>query len=205
MRIRVLVAPALAALALAACSSSNNDNSSATTAAATTAAPSTTVEATTTTVAAPTTEASTTTTEEPTTTEAQPATVADVLREPEFVQLGLLLGNAKLFPTLEGTGPFTVFAPSNDAMTKLGADTLNALGKDAAAATPILLYHVVPGKYLAADLKTGDLATATGKPVHVVVNGDEITVNGAKVIKKDIEAGNGVVQVIDAPLTPPAG
>jgi len=134
--------------------------------------------------------------------EAQPATVADILAEPEFVQLGILLKAAGLEETLRGEGPFTVFAPSFEAFTALGADTLNALQRDPAALTPILTYHVVPGKVMAADVTPGEVTTVNGAPLTVTVEGDTVKVNGATVVTTDLEAGNGVVHVIDQVLQP---
>lgn len=158
-------------------------------------------------------ETTTTTTTEATTTMAAPTTTVAELTdlatligtEPQFVQLSILVTGAGLRETLAGDGPFTIFAPTNDAFAKLGADTLNSLARDPETVTPILLYHVVPAKVMAADVKPGKVTTVNGAEIEIAVDGDVVTVNGAKVVKTDIEATNGVIHVIDAVLTPPAG
>jgi transforming growth factor-beta-induced protein len=112
---------------------------------------------------------------------------------------------AGLVDTLKSEGPYTVFAPTDDAFAKLPAGTLDALLQDTAALQDILLYHVVSGKVMAADvvnLKSAD--TVLGKPVSIQVEGDTVMVNDAQVIITDIEATNGVIHVIDTVLLPPA-
>ena len=110
---------------------------------------------------------------------------------------------ADLVDTLSGDGPFTVFAPTNEAFAALGStvdDLLKPENKD--ALTNILLYHVVPGTVLSTDLTEGDVATAQGETVEVTL--DPIAINGAGVAIPDVLATNGVVHVIDAVLIPPA-
>jgi transforming growth factor-beta-induced protein len=137
---------------------------------------------------------------------AAPATVMDAINQtPELAQLGLAVTSADLNDVLKGDGPFTIFAPTNDAFLALGLDTINALNRDPAALTPILTYHVVPGKVMAADVAAGEVVTVNGAPLTIAVDGDKVTVNGAMVVTTDIEAGNGVIHVIDTVLTPPAG
>jgi uncharacterized surface protein with fasciclin (FAS1) repeats len=113
---------------------------------------------------------------------------------------------ADLVETLQGEGPFTVFAPTNEAFDALPAGTLDTLlepeNKD--QLTDILTYHVVPGEYKAADLKDGQkLMTVQGDELTVAVDGSTVTVNGAAVTAADVDASNGVVHVIDEVLTPP--
>jgi uncharacterized surface protein with fasciclin (FAS1) repeats len=138
--------------------------------------------------------------------EETPATVMDAINaNPQLAQLGLAVTSADLNDVLKGDGPFTIFAPTNEAFAALGIDTINALNRDPATLTPILTYHVVPAKVLAADVKAGEVPTVNGAPLTIAVDGGNVTVNGAKVVTTDIVAGNGVIHVIDTVLTPPAG
>ena len=111
---------------------------------------------------------------------------------------------ADLVDTLSGDGPFTVFAPTNDAFAALGSTVDDLLKpENKAALTNILLYHVVPGTALSTDLTEGVLPTVQGETVEVTL--DPIAINGAGVAIPDVLATNGVVHVIDAVLTPPEG
>jgi len=124
-----------------------------------------------------------------------------------FKTLAKLLTDAGLIETLKGPGPFTVFAPTDEAFAKVPAATLAALGKDKAALKNVLLYHVVAGKVMAADVvkMNGKSAkTAEGQDVAIMVMGDKVMVNKSNVVKTDIVAKNGVIHVIDAVLLPPA-
>jgi len=111
---------------------------------------------------------------------------------------------AGLVETLQGPGPFTVFAPTDEAFAKLPAGTVENLlkpeNKDQLIA--ILTYHVVPGKVMAADVKTMQAKTVNGKAVSLVVSDAGVTINGAKVVKTDVAASNGVIHVIDAVILP---
>jgi len=123
---------------------------------------------------------------------------------PEFSTLVQALIAADLVSALEGSGPFTVFAPTNDAFAKLPAATLADLlkpeNKDKLAA--ILKYHVVSGKVLAKDVKTMKAKTLSGKELDIQVNGSKVMVNNANVVKTDIIGSNGVIHVVDAVLVP---
>lgn len=103
-----------------------------------------------------------------------------------------------------GTGPFTVFAPTNDAFKKLGDDKVNELFKKEKMdqLVSILIFHFVPGKYLSTMLKTKSYATINGKSIDVTVTDGVIRVNNAKVIKPDLVGANGVVHQIDTVLIP---
>lgn len=111
---------------------------------------------------------------------------------------------AGLVDTLKGEGPFTVFAPTDEAFAALPAGTVEALLNDIPALTAILTYHVVPGQVMSTDLSEGLTATT--------VNGADITitlangpqVNGANIVAADVAASNGVIHVIDAVILPPA-
>ena len=110
---------------------------------------------------------------------------------------------AGLVETLKGEGPFTVFAPTDEAFAALPEGTLESLlkpeNKDKLAA--ILTYHVVAGKVMAADVKTMEVATVNGKKASIVVT-DGVKIDNATVVKTDIECSNGVIHVIDAVLIP---
>lgn len=122
----------------------------------------------------------------------------------QFSTLLTAATKAGLVETLKGDGPFTVFAPTDEAFAKVPKDTLDALLKDKAKLKEVLLYHVVKGKVMAADAAKLDSAkTAQGQPIMIKAKGGGVTINGAKVIKADIEASNGVIHVIDAVLLPP--
>ena len=111
---------------------------------------------------------------------------------------------AGLAETLQGKGPFTVFAPSDEAFAKLPAGTVESLllpeNKDKLVS--ILTYHVVPGKVLAADVKTSQAPTANGRTLPLVVAGGKVTAGGANVVATDVAASNGVIHVIDSVVIP---
>ncbi|MGB7711034.1 MAG: fasciclin domain-containing protein [Microcoleus sp.] len=111
---------------------------------------------------------------------------------------------AGLVPTLQGKGPFTVFAPTDAAFAALPKGTLDDLLKPAnkAKLVKILTYHVVSGSVLSTSLKSGDVPTVEKTPLKVVVSGGKVTVEGANVVKADIKASNGVIHVIDQVLIP---
>ena len=114
---------------------------------------------------------------------------------------------AKLVDTLQGKGPFTVFAPTNAAFEKLGDEQMKSLlePENRDQLTTVLTYHVVPGTLTAADLSDGQkLETVAGETLTVKVDGDTVMVGDASVVQPDVEASNGVVHVIDGVLTPKA-
>ncbi|MBU6367739.1 MAG: fasciclin domain-containing protein [Gemmatimonadetes bacterium] len=124
-----------------------------------------------------------------------------------FKTLAKLLGDAGLVETLKGPGPFTVFAPTDEAFAKVPAATLEALGKDKAALRNVLLYHVVAGKVMAADVVKLDgkgAKTVQGAEAKVMLMGGTVMLNNAHVVKTDIATKNGVIHVIDAVILPPA-
>jgi uncharacterized surface protein with fasciclin (FAS1) repeats len=108
---------------------------------------------------------------------------------------------AGLVDTLKGPGPFTVFAPSDEAFAKIPKDKLDALIKDKAALTKVLTYHVVPGKVMAKDVKAGKVKTVQGQEVTLATTGG-VTIDGAKVVATDVAATNGVIHVIDTVIMP---
>jgi uncharacterized surface protein with fasciclin (FAS1) repeats len=118
-----------------------------------------------------------------------------------FKTLATALTAAGLVDTLKGPGPFTVFAPTDEAFAKVPKADLDALLKDKAKLTAVLTYHVVPGKVMAADVKAGKVKTVQGSELTVTTMGG-VKVDNAHVIKTDIVADNGVIHVIDSVLIP---
>ena len=118
-----------------------------------------------------------------------------------FKTLATALGAAGLVDTLKGKGPFTVFAPTDDAFAKIPKADLDALLKDKAKLTAVLTYHVVPGKVMAADVKAGKVKTVQGSELNVTT-AMGVMVDNAKVTKTDIIADNGVIHVIDTVIMP---
>jgi uncharacterized surface protein with fasciclin (FAS1) repeats len=134
----------------------------------------------------------------------QPSTVADTIaNNPSLSTLNSLVVSAGLSDTLKGPGPFTVFAPSNDAFKAVPAKTMEALGKDPVALKGVLTYHVIATKALAADVKNGKAKTVNGADLELSKAGEFVTVENALVTKADLTSGNGVVHVIDTVLIPP--
>jgi uncharacterized surface protein with fasciclin (FAS1) repeats len=122
-----------------------------------------------------------------------------------FTTLVAAVKAAGLVDTLKGAGPFTVFAPTDEAFAKLPAGTVDALLKDPEKLKGILLYHVVSGKVMAADvMKLKTAKTVGGGSVTIKVVGGKVMINKATVIKADIACDNGVIHVIDTVLLPPA-
>lgn len=118
-----------------------------------------------------------------------------------FKTLATALQAAGLVDTLKGKGPFTVFAPTDEAFAKVPKADLDALLKDKAKLTAVLTYHVVPGKVLAKDVKAGKVKTVQGGELTVGTTGG-VTVDNAKVTATDIVADNGVIHVIDSVVLP---
>ncbi|MCP5262592.1 MAG: fasciclin domain-containing protein [Burkholderiaceae bacterium] len=118
-----------------------------------------------------------------------------------FNTLATALKAAGLVDTLKGTGPFTVFAPTDAAFAKVPKADLDALLADKAKLTAVLTYHVVPGKVMAADVKAGMVKTVQGSSITVSTM-DGVMVDQAKVTATDIVADNGVIHVIDSVIIP---
>ena len=142
-------------------------------------------------------------TEEPT---PEPQTIVDIaVADGRFETLVAALQAADLAETLSGEGPFTVFAPTDEAFDKLPEGTVESLLEDIPALTDILLYHVVSGEVLAQDVAQLESAeTIQGQPVSIRVEDGMVYINDAQVIIQDIMASNGVIHVIDTVLLPPA-
>lgn len=123
----------------------------------------------------------------------------------QFKTLAAALTEAGLVETLEGEGPFTVFAPTDEAFAKLPEGTVASLLKpeNKDKLVKILTYHVVPGKLMAKQVtEQKELKTVEGQPLHVKVEGKTVMIDDAKVVKANIKASNGVIHVIDKVLMP---
>jgi uncharacterized surface protein with fasciclin (FAS1) repeats len=121
-----------------------------------------------------------------------------------FNTLATALKAAGLVETLKGSGPFTVFAPTDEAFAKIPKATLDALLADKEKLTAVLTYHVVPGVVKAADVvKLSSAKTVNGQPLRIRVEGGSVYVNDAKVTATDVAASNGVIHVIDTVILPP--
>jgi uncharacterized surface protein with fasciclin (FAS1) repeats len=118
-----------------------------------------------------------------------------------FKTLATALGAAGLIETLKGKGPFTVFAPTDEAFAKIPKADLDALLKDKKKLAAVLTYHVVSGKIMAADVKAGMVKTVQGSELTISTTSG-VMVDKAKVIKTDIVADNGVIHVIDTVIMP---
>lgn len=138
-------------------------------------------------------------------------TIVDIAASnPDFSTLVTAVQAAGLTETLAGPGPYTVFAPTNDAFAKLPAGTVETLLEPANKdqLTSILTYHVVPAAVMAADVTAGDVTTVNGATFSVSTDGGVVISDGqggtANVVQTDIVASNGVIHVIDAVLLPPS-
>lgn len=122
---------------------------------------------------------------------------------PDFSTLVTAIEAAGLVETLQGEGPFTVFAPTNDAFAAIPEEDLNALLEDPEALSEILLYHVVEGAVTADQVvELTSATTVQGSDVSVSANGDTVMVGDATVITTDVMASNGVIHAIDTVLMP---
>jgi uncharacterized surface protein with fasciclin (FAS1) repeats len=122
-----------------------------------------------------------------------------------FDTLFLALQEANLTETLRGEGPFTVFAPTDEAFDALPEGTLEELLQDPENLTAVLTYHVVPGEYMASDIAGMEsLTTVQGEDINITVENDTVMVDNANVTTADIEASNGIIHVIDSVMLPPS-
>ena len=139
-------------------------------------------------------------------TSPSPVSVAETIAgNPQLSTLNSLVIKAGLVDTLKGAGPFTVFAPSNEAFAKVPAKALADIGADPARLKAVLTYHVIPAKVTAADVRNNSsVKTVNGANVGVSKAGEFVTVEDGMVQKADLNATNGVVHIIDSVLIPPA-
>lgn len=130
-------------------------------------------------------------------------TIAEIAAgNPDFSTLVSALKAADLVETLNGKGPFTVFAPTNEAFAKLPAGTLQKLLDNPEQLKKILLYHVVAGDIKSSDVKPGDVKTVEGSDITISMKDGKVMVNDAEVTTADIDASNGVIHVINNVLIP---
>lgn len=132
--------------------------------------------------------------------------IVDIASSTEaFSTLTTALQYAGLVEILDGEGPFTVFAPTNDAFAALPPGTLDSLllPENRDQLVSILTYHVVPGSVMSTDLSSGPVPTVEGRSVMVTVGDDGVMVNDASVVAADIAASNGIIHVIDRVILPP--
>jgi uncharacterized surface protein with fasciclin (FAS1) repeats len=121
-----------------------------------------------------------------------------------FKTLARLLADADLVGVMKGPGPYTVFAPTDEAFAKVPKEVLEGLGRDKAKLQEVLKYHVLTSKWTTDDFKlVKQTGTAQGKAVAFTVSAGGVTVNGAKVVKANIDCTNGMVHAIDTVLLPP--
>lgn len=130
--------------------------------------------------------------------------VQSAAQDPNLQTFVFALQAAGLASLLEGPGPYTVFAPTNEAFENLGKEKLDELLKpeNKEKLRAILLYHVVPGTILTNRLQTMTAQTANGKELKIQVTGSDIKINGAQIVHGDMEASNGVIHVINNVLLP---
>lgn len=138
------------------------------------------------------------------TTNQAPASVAETIaRDPQLSTLNALVVKAGLSDTLKAAGPYTVFAPTNEAFAAVPAKTLDELGKDPARLKSVLTYHVLPAKVDARSVQPGNAKTVEGGNLALSRAGEFVTVEEAMVQTADIAATNGVVHKVDRVLMPP--
>jgi uncharacterized surface protein with fasciclin (FAS1) repeats len=133
--------------------------------------------------------------------------IVDIAKEDgRFTTLLSALEEAGLVDRLQGEGPFTVFAPTDEAFAKLPTGTIEDLFANSQALSDVLSYHVVDGKLMAADVMQQETFEAlTGQALTITTEGETVMINGAKVLTPDLEGSNGVIHVIDTVLMPPTG
>lgn len=135
---------------------------------------------------------------------AHPVSVADTIaRNPDLSTLNGLVTRAGLADTLKANGPYTMFAPTNEAFKAVPAKTMDELAHDPARLKAVLNYHVIPARVVSAEVKIGNAKTAQGANVALGKAGDFVTVEDAMVQRADILATNGVVHTVDRVLMPP--
>ena len=133
-----------------------------------------------------------------------PASVAvTIARDPQLSTLNTLIQKAGLTETLQAAGPYTVFAPTNDAFKNVPAKTMDELGRDPARLKSVLSYHVLPARVVANDVRNGNAKTAQGGELALSKAGEYVTVEDAMVQTADIMATNGVIHTVDRVLLPP--
>jgi len=120
----------------------------------------------------------------------------------KFTTLLAALETANLTKTLKGTGPFTIFAPSDEAFRQLKSVSLDALLKDAGKLKSLLTYHIISGSVAVKDIMPGVFKTLEGRSLTATINANSTIINGAKVMKADMETSNGMIHIIDQVIIP---
>ena len=128
--------------------------------------------------------------------------VDTMISEERFTTFAAAVQAAGLTDALAANGPFTVFAPTDEAFKKLPKGAYDTLLKDAGKLKAVLNYHVVSGHFMARDMKSGEVLTVQGTPLTAAVSSADVRVNGARVTKADVVASNGIVHAIDAVILP---
>lgn len=201
-RIKLIAATGAIVMVLAACGADSDEGT------VTTDAPTTTAATTDTTESPSTTEAAPDTTAGSETTAAELDIVETAVAAGDFTTLAAAVEAAGLTETLQGEGPFTVFAPTDAAFEAALADldmTAEELLADTEALASILTYHVVSGEVPASDVVALDgqeVETVNGETVEISIDGETVMVDGATVVQPDVFASNGVIHVIDSVLLP---
>ena len=135
---------------------------------------------------------------------ATPVDVAETIaRDPQLSTLNGLVMQSGLTATLKAQGPYTVFAPTNEAFKAVPAKTMDELAQDPAKLKSVLSYHVLPAKITSADVKNASVKTAQGANLAIAKSGEFVTVEDAMVTHADVMATNGVVHTVDRVLMPP--
>jgi uncharacterized surface protein with fasciclin (FAS1) repeats len=133
-----------------------------------------------------------------------PTTITDTAaRTPQLSTLNRLITEAGLAETLRGAGPYTVFAPTDEAFKAVPAKTMAELAADKTLLVSVLTFHVLPGKVMAADVQNANVKTVQGANVAVSRAGTFVTIEDAVVQQADVPATNGVIHIIDKVLIPP--
>jgi len=133
-----------------------------------------------------------------------PVSIADsIAQNPSLSTFNGLLTQTGLSATLQGAGPFTVFAPSNDAFKLVPAKTMEDLAKHPDKLKNVLAFHIIAGKLTAAEVKNSSVKTLNDANVALSKAGDFVTIEEAMVQQADIQASNGVIHIIDSVLIPP--
>ncbi len=133
-----------------------------------------------------------------------PVTVADTIAQnPNLSTLNTLVGQAGLTDTLKGPGPFTLFAPTNEAFKAVPAKTMDELAKDPQRLKAVLSFHLLPAKLTSAEVKNSSIKSVGGDNLALGKAGNVVTIEDAATVTPDIAATNGVVHVIDRVLMPP--
>ena len=133
-----------------------------------------------------------------------PVSITDsVARTPQLATLSKLIHDAGLDDTLRGPGPFTVFAPTDEAFKAVPAKTLTELAANKDLLVAVLTFHVLPGRLLSTEVKNGPTKTVNGANLALYKSGDFLTVEDAVVQQADLPASNGVIHLVDRVLMPP--